>query len=83
MVDYNANSNIYGHTFITVTVTSVTVIIVTLSYVILTRVVSLLSLSINMSFGVLKCCEPCELVCVKFVKAWVDFKYYIQYINVR
>ena len=52
MVDYNANSNPNGHTVNTVTVASVAVNIVTLNYVIVARVVSLLSLSISMAFRV-------------------------------
>ena len=79
-VDYNANSNPNGHTVNTLTVV---VNIVTLNYVIVARVVSLLSLSIIMVFRVLKCCKQSELVCVKLFKAWVDFKYYIQYIKVQ
>ena len=56
MVDYNANSNPNGHTVNNVTVASVAVNIVTLNYVIVVRVVSLLSLSIHVAFRVLKCC---------------------------
>ena len=82
-VDYNANSKPNGHTVNTVTVASVAVNIVTLNYVIVARVVSLLSLSIIMAFRVFKCCKQSELVCVKLFKAWVDFKYYIQYIKVQ
>ena len=52
-VDYNANSNPNGHTVNTVTVASVAVNIVTLNYVIVARVLSLLSLSIIMAFRVL------------------------------
>ena len=53
MVNYNANSNPNGHTVNTVTVASVAFNIVTLNYVIVARVLSLLSLSIIMAFRVL------------------------------